>query len=145
MKKLVLLSLFIIPFFFQSKAQFTLTNTSTISLCELRNGTWPLDLQRIIKKNDTLYQLQFRDQQYTTEVNMSVLRFGNLTQLKYFQKCLAALKQGSNGDQADFKEYAVKRTDVKKEVCYTLTLTEGSVINFKQAEADKLAAAIKTL
>jgi len=144
MKKLVLLSLFI-PFFSLAKAQFTLTNTSTISLCELRNGTWPLDLQRIIKRSDTIYQLQFRDQQYTTEVNMSILRFGTLTQLKYFQKCLAALKGGSNGDQADFKEYSVKRTDVGKDVCYTLTLNNGPVINFKQADADKMAAAIKTL
>ena len=59
MKKLLVL-LLIIPFF--SKAQFTIVNNSTTSLVELRSGTWPLSLQRIIKETDTIYALQFRDQ-----------------------------------------------------------------------------------
>src|ERR1700676_2546751 len=143
MKKLSLLFLFI-PFF--GKAQFTIVNTSTTSLIELRSGTWPLELQRVIKESDTCYVLQFRDQQYTNEVNMSSLKFGNLQQLKYFQKGLAALKNGSNGDEARFKDYSVKRADVKKEgICYILTGTLGEIINFRQPEADKLMAAIKSL
>ena len=68
------------------KAQFTITNTSTVSLAEVRTGTWPLDLQRIIKESDTSYVLTFRDQQYPNEVNMSTLKFGNLGQLRYFGK-----------------------------------------------------------
>lgn len=145
MKQTVLFALFF-TLVASSKAQFTITNTSTISLCEMRTGTWPADLQRIVKESDTIYVLSFRDQQVTSEVNMSTLRFGNLGQLKYFQKGLLALKNGFNGDEARFKEYKLKRTDVKKEgIVYILTLEDGPVINFKQAEADKLVAAIKVL
>jgi hypothetical protein len=145
MKKLIFLFLFI-PFLSKAKAQFTITNTSTISLVELRSGTWPLELDRVVKESDTIYLLQFRDQQYTNEVNMSSLKFGNLQQLKYFQKGLAALKNGSNGDEARFKDYSVKRADVKKEgICYILTGSLGEIINFRQPEADKLMAAIKSL
>jgi hypothetical protein len=144
MKKLIFLFLFI-PFF--SKAQFTITNTSTIPLVELRSGTWPLELDRVVKESDTIYLLNFRDQQYQNEVNMSTLKFGNLQQLRYFQKGLAALKNGSNGDEAKFKDFTLKRADVKKDgICYILTcLEDGEIINFKQAEADKLMATIKSL
>ena len=143
MKKLALLFLFA-PFF--AKAQFTITNSSTTSLVELRTGTWPVDLQRIIREYDTCYVLEFRDQQYTKDVNMTTLRFGNLTQLKYFQKGLSALRTGNTGDIAKFKDYTIKRMDVRKDgVWYTLTLTEGAVTNFQQPEADRMIAAIKVL
>jgi len=145
MKKLIFLFLFI-PFLSKAKAQFTITNTSTISLAELRPDPWPLELQRVVKESDTIYLLSFRDQQYTTEVNMSTLKFGNLQQLKYFQKGLAALKSGSNGDEAKFKEYSVKRADVKKEgICYILTGSLGEIINFHQTEADKMIMTIRSL
>jgi len=68
MKKLLVL-FFFLPFI--SRAQFTLTNSSTTSLVEVRTGTWPVDLQRIIKNTDTCYALQFRDQQVTSDVNMA--------------------------------------------------------------------------
>ena len=143
MKKLVFLSLFI-PFF--ANAQFTIVNTSTIPLVELRTGTWPLSLERIIKESDTCYVLEFRDQQYTNGVNMSTLKFGNIKQLKYFQKGLSALKSGSTGDIAKFKEYTLKRTDVKKDgVWYILTCEDGELTNFQQPEADKMIAAIISL
>ena len=143
MKKLIFLLLFI-PFI--SKAQFTITNTSTISLVEVRPSPWILELDRVVKESDTVYLLQFRDQQYPNEVNMSSLKFGNLQQLKYFQKGLAALRNGSNGDEAKFKEYTVKRADVKKDgACYILTGPLGEIINFKQADADKLIMGIKAL
>lgn len=149
MKKLLVL-FFFLPFI--SKAQFTLTNSSTTSLVELRAGTWPLDLQRVIKNTDTCYVLQFRDQQVTTDVNMATLRFGSLAQLRYFQKGLSALKSGNNGDQANYKDYTLKRTDVKKDgnpkkntVWYMVTCNDGPVTNFEQSEADKMIAAIKTL
>jgi hypothetical protein len=151
MKKLVFLSLF---FPFIAKAQFTITNSSTTSLLELRTGTWPLDLQKIIKERDTCYVLEFRDQQYTNVVNMSTLRFGDLTQVKYFQKALSTLKNGSTGEVANFKGYTLKRVDVKKDpvtgamgsgVWYTLICSEGELTNFQQTDADKMIATIKGL
>jgi hypothetical protein len=143
MKKLLVLSFFM-PFL--AKAQFTLTNTSTVDLVEVRAGTWPVDLQRVIKESDTCYLLSFRDQQYTNDVNMSTLKFGNLTQLRYFMKGLVALKNGGTGDEAKFKDYTLKRQDKKKEgIWYILTCSEGDLTNFQQPEADKIVAAIKAL
>jgi hypothetical protein len=143
MKKLVLIA-FLLPFL--AKAQFTITNTSTISLVELRTGTWPVELQRVIKESDTCYLLSFRDQQYPKDVEMTTLRFGDLKQLKYFQKGLSALKSGSNGDLAKFKEYTIKRMDAKKDgIWYLLTCSAGEVTNIQQPEADKLIAAIKAM
>jgi hypothetical protein len=144
MKKLIVLSLFATPFF--AKAQFTITNSSTTSLLELREGTFPLELQRVIKESDTCYELEFRDQQYTSGVSMSTLKFGNLQQLRYFMQALAVLKKGNTGDIAKFKDYTVKRVDVKKDgVWYTLICGEGEVTNFQQSEADKMVATIKVL
>jgi hypothetical protein len=126
-----------------AKAQFTIVNTSTTSLVELRTGLWPLTLERVIKESDTCYVLDFRDQQTTTDVNMSTLRFGDLKQLKFFQKALSALKNGSSGDIAKFKEYSIKRMDVKKQgIMYVLTCNDGELTNFQQPEADKLISAI---
>jgi hypothetical protein len=143
MKNLIVIVL-LSPFF--AKAQFTIVNTSTTSLIELRSGTWPVELQRCIKESDTCYILSFRDQQYPKDVNMSILRFGNMQQLKYFQKGLSALKSGSNGDVAKFKEYTIKRMDAKKDgVWYLLTSSDGEITNFQQNEADKLISAIKAM
>lgn len=143
MKKIIFIFL-LLPFF--GKAQFTIVNTSTTDLIEPRTGVWPLSLQRIIKESDTSYVMQFRDQQYTSGVNMSTLRFRNMEQLKYFQKGLAALKKGSNGDMAKFKEYIIKRVDVKREgIWYILTTTDGPLTNFQQPEADRMIAAINNL
>jgi hypothetical protein len=143
MKKLILLSFFL-PLF--AKAQFKIVNTATIDLLEMRAGVWPINLQRVTKENDTSYVLLFRDQEYTNEVIMKTLRFRDLTQLKYFQKGLVALKNGSNGDVAEFKEYSLKRVDKKKEgVWYILNCGEGALTNFQQPEADKVIAAILSL
>ena len=149
MKKFLVLFLFV-PFL--SKAQFTLTNTSTISLVEMRNGNWPIELQRVVKNNDTCYILSFRDQQVTDDVNMVTLKFGNLEQLRYFMKGLTALRSGTNGDQANYKDYSLKRMDVKKasdpkktEIWYKVECNNGPVTNFQQLEADKVVATIKTL
>src|ERR1700712_4456689 len=111
MKKLVLLAL-LIPFFATSKAQFTLTNSSTTSIVELRTDTWPLDLQRVIKQTDTSYCLSFRDQQYSNIVNMATLKFKDKGQLKYFQQALSSLAQLESGTIANFKDYTIKRADV---------------------------------
>jgi hypothetical protein len=147
MKKLIVLA-FLIPVF--AKAQFVLVNTSTVSLIEPRTGNWPLDLQRVIKESDTSYVLVFRDQQETTSVNMYTLKFGDVQQLKYFQKGLMALKTGQTGTTAKFKDYSIKRMDVKKAgekgtVWYILTCDDGSQTNFQQPEADQMITAIKTI
>ena len=124
MKKLILLAL-IAPF--AAKAQFTIVNTSTVNLVELREGgAWPINLQRIIKESDTSFVLQFRDQQYANDMIMTSLRFTNMQQLQYFQKGLSALKNGSTGDIAKFKDYSIKRLDVNKEgVQYILVCGHG--------------------
>ena len=144
MKKLIFLSLFL-PF--AAKAQFTIVNTSTISLLELRQGEkWPINLQRVTKESDTCYVLQFRDQQSANSDIMTTLKFPNLTQLRYFQKGLAALKNGATGDIAKFKDYTIKRTDLKRDgIWYILSCEMGAITNFKQPEADKMIAAIATL
>jgi hypothetical protein len=142
MKKLIWLSLFI-PFF--GKAQFKITNTSTTSLVELRAGTWPINLQKVMKESDTAYVLSFRTQEYTNAVIMKTLRFRDLEQLKYFQKGLSTLKTGATGDMAEFKDYTIKRVDLGKEgTWYTLTY-DGGLTNFQQLEADKMIAAINKL
>lgn len=143
MKKLVLISLFM-PFI--AKAQFKIVNTATINILELRQGTWPITLQRVTKESDTTYVLQFRDQQYTDDVIMTTYRFTDIEQFKYFQKGLTALKNGSNGDVAKFKDYTIKRVDIKKEgIWYVLNCSNGGITNFQQAEANKMIAAIVSL
>lgn len=147
MKKLFVL-FFLVPCF--AKAQFTIVNTSTVSLMEPRTGNWPLDLQRVIRESDTTYVLNFRDQQESQSVNMETLKFGDLRQLKYFGQGLVALTKGNTGDIAKFKEYTIKRMDVKKagqkgQVWYVLTCDDGTMTNFQQPDADRMIAAIKTL
>jgi hypothetical protein len=143
MKKLMLISLFI-PF--AVKAQFKIVNTATINLVELRQGTWPITLQRVTKESDTCYVLFFRDQKFIDDVIMTTFKFHDLEQLKYLQKGLTALKNGSNGDEAKYRDYTIKRVDIKKEgIWYVLNCNEGSVTNFQQPEADKLIAAIINL
>jgi hypothetical protein len=144
MKKIIFLSLLIFPFI--SRAQFTITNSSTTSLLQVRDGVWPMELQRIIKETDTCYVLEFRDQQYNDVVNMESLRFGNMVQLRYFMKALSTLRTGGTGEVANFKGYTIKRIDVKNTgVWYTLSIGNGGSTNFRQSDADRMVAAIKTL
>ncbi|HLK30046.1 MAG TPA: hypothetical protein VKT28_15805 [Puia sp.] len=143
MKKLVLIALFM-PFI--AKAQFKIVNTATINLLELRQGTWPITLQRVTKESDTTYVLLFRNEQFLDDVVMTTFRFKDMEQLKYFQKGLTALKGGSTGDVAKYKDYTIKRVDLKKEgAWYVLNCNDGSITNFQQSEADKIIAAIITL
>jgi hypothetical protein len=142
MKKIILISLFI-PLL--GKAQFKIVNTATINLLELRPDTWPINLQRVTKQSDTTYVVNFRTQEYPKDVIMKALVFPNLDQFKYFQKALSALKSGSTGDVAEFKNYTIKRVDIKREgVWYTLSY-DGAVTNFQQTEADKMIATIGSL
>jgi hypothetical protein len=117
---------------------------------EPRTGNYPLDLQRVIRESDTCYELSFRDQQETEGVNMETLKFGNLAQLRYFMQGLMALTKGNTGDIAKYKDYTIKRMDVKKQgqkglVWYVITCNDGTMTNFQQPECDRMIAAIKTL
>lgn len=142
MKKLLLIFL-CVPFL--GKAQFKIVNMATINLLELRADTWPINLQRVTTPTDTTYVLNFRTQEYTNAVIMKTLTFRSLDQLRYFQKALSALKVGSNGDVAEFKDYTLKRVDVKQDgIWYTLNY-DGALTNFKQVEADKMISTINSL
>ena len=67
------------------KAQFKIVNSATINIVDVRQGTWPISLQRITKPSDTCYVLQFRTQEYNNSVIIKTLKFRDLGQLKYFQ------------------------------------------------------------
>lgn len=147
MKKLILLA-FLIPCI--AKAQFKLSNTSNVTLLELRSGEWPFTLSRTIKDKDTVYLILFRDRQYPKQTNMSTLKLGNKDQLRYFQQGLSALKELGTGETAEYKDYKIKRMDVKQDVktadvWYTLTLPQGDVTDLKQAEVDKIIAYVKAM
>ena len=131
---------------FVTKAQFKIVNVSTTNILELRSGTWPITLQKVTKESDTTYVLLFRDQQYTDDVIMTTYKFKDMEQFKYFQKGLTALKTGNNGDVAKFKDYTIKRVDIKKEgTWYVLNCADGGITNFQQPEANKIIAAIVNL
>ena len=134
----------------KAKAQFTITNTSTITLADLRSGDWPLQLQRIVKKNDTMYLLTFRDKQYPNNHNISTVKFPNLTQLRYLQKGLSYLMTADDGTEATYKEFSIKRTDdrTKKKPVPKFTLVcseDGDVTDIQVNEADALVKAINKL
>ena len=90
MKKLLLLIL-LSPL--AMRAQFKIVNSATINIIDVRQGTWPISLQRITKPTDTCYVLQFRTQEYNNSVIIKTLKFRDLGQLKYFQQGLTATLQ----------------------------------------------------
>jgi len=142
MKKLIALALFI-PFVINGgfgKCQAPSTN-----LVEVRAGDWPINLERTIEQRDTSYALLFRDQQVMNGVVMDTLPFPDLGQLKYFQKALSVLKTGNNGDIAEFKDYSIKRADVKKEPTWYILRIKWGLASFQQPEADLIVRTIKNL
>jgi hypothetical protein len=142
MKKLILLAL-IIPFTF--KGGFGNRHAPTTNLIEVRAGDWPMNLERTIERRDTSYALLFRDQQIMNEVVMDTLAFPDLGQLKYFQKALSVLKTGNNGDIAEFKDYSIKRADVKREPTWYILRIKWGLASFQQPEADLMVRTIKNL
>jgi hypothetical protein len=142
MKRLILCALFL-PF--AGRAGFNSAHSSSTNLVEVRSGAWPINLERTIEDSDTSYSLIFRDQQVLNGVVLDTLPFPNLKQLQYFGKALSALKTGSNGDIAKFKEYSIKRAEKKYEgVWYILKVHWGST-DFQQPEADIMTKTIKNL
>jgi len=150
MKKLIFLLLFLPMILTKAEAQFTITNTSTITLADLRSGDWPLQLQRVVKKNDTIYLLTFRDKQYPSNHNISQVKFPSLKQLRFLQQGLSYLMTADDGTEATYKEFSIKRTDDKSKKKpipkYTLICSEdGDVTDIQQNEANALVNAINKL
>jgi hypothetical protein len=119
--------------------------SSSTPLVEVRSGTWPINMERDIEYRDTSYSLIFRNQEMMTDVVLDTLAFGNLTQLRYFEKALTALKSGGNGDIAKFKDYSIKRTDSKLQPTSYLLRLKWSSTQFLQPEADLMRKTIKGL
>jgi hypothetical protein len=78
------------------------------------------------------------------ETVLDTLDFPNIEQLRYFGKGLVALKGGSSGDIARFKDYSLTRADKRFEggVWYILKCEYGET-SFQQPEADVINKAIK--
>ena len=142
MKKLIL-SLIIIPF--AGKAGFNSQHLHSAVLLEVRSGDWPISLEKTVEDQRVSYFLQFRDQYVLTGMLLDTLPFADIVQLRYFEKALSALKNGSNGDIAKFKDYSVKRAESKKEGRWYILRYQWGLTNFQQREADTLISTIKKL
>ncbi len=125
-------------------AGFTTTHESWINLVQVRTDPWPINLYRIIRPSGISYALEFRDEQVLNGVLLDTLAFANLEQLKYLGQGLSALKKGTNGDIANYKDYSIKRTDIKKQATWYLLRFDYGLTNFQQPEADKLIETINT-
>ncbi len=75
---------------------------------------------------------------------LDTLDFSDKQQLQFFGKGLVALKSGSNGDIARFKDYSITRADnrLKGGLWYILKCQYGET-SFQQPEADVINKAIK--
>ncbi len=140
MKK-IFLSLLIIPFTGIGKVnKAPKTGNNPV---EIRSGEWPILIEKKIGQSDTSYSLQFRDVKVISTVVMDTLSFPNLSQLKYFEKALTALKTGNNGDIARFKNYSIKRADKKYEGVWYLLEIKWGLTDFRQSEADLMIKTIR--
>ena len=111
---------------------------------EVRGGEWPIGLERTTDRPGVSYSLIFRDQSVMAEHVLDTLDFPNMEQLRYFGKGLVALKGGTSGDIARFKDYSITRADKRYEggVWYILKCQDGET-SFQQPEADVINKAIK--
>src|ERR1700743_2437218 len=113
--------------------------TPSESIVEVRGGVWPISLEKELDRKGFSYSLIFRDQQVLNEEVLDTLAFSNLEQLKYFEKGLTALKTGSNGDIARFKDYSITRADKKFEGIWYILRDKYGLTNFQQPEADLMS------
>ncbi|MBS1949037.1 MAG: hypothetical protein JST47_14845 [Bacteroidetes bacterium] len=127
------------------KAGLNPFHPSSTVLVEARKGDWPITLQQTVEKSRISYFLEFRDEQVLTSEVLDTLTFGDLTQLKYFQQALSVLKAGNNGDVAKFKDYSIKRSDIKNQGRSYLLRYQWGLTNFRQPEADTLISVIRKL
>ncbi len=115
------------------------------TLLEVRSGSWPINLDRSIENRDTSYFLEFRDEQVLSTTVLDTLPFPDLSQLRYFEKALSALKNGTNGDIAKFKNYSIKRAEKKYEGTWYILRAQYGTTDFQQPEADLMIKTIRSL
>src|ERR1700743_2447919 len=129
--KILFLSLLLLP----------LTGANSV---QVRGGAWPIDLERTTDRPGVSYSLIFRDQSSMRATVLDTLDFPNIEQLRYFGKGLTALKGGTSGDIARFKDYSLTRADKRFDggVWYILKCQDGET-SFQQPEADVIDKAIK--
>ena len=110
---------------------------------EVRNGAWPISLERTTDRPGVSFSLIFRDQEVMNEEVLDTLDFADAQQLRFFGQGLTALKNGHSGDVAKFKDYSITRADKKfGGIWYILRPQYGST-SFQQPEADIMLKAIK--
>ena len=110
---------------------------------EVRGGAWPINLERTTDRPGVSFSLIFRDQETMNGVLLDTLDFENIEQLRYFGKGLTALKNGSNGDIARFKDYTLSRADKKFEGIWYILRPEYGSTSFQQPEADIITQTIR--
>ncbi|HEV9037157.1 MAG TPA: hypothetical protein VGQ51_11070 [Puia sp.] len=110
---------------------------------EIRSGQWPIHLERTTDRPGVNFSLIFRDQSETIENVLDTLDFADVTQLRYFDQGLSALKKGNNGDCARYKDYSITRSDKKFEGTYYILRADYGQTIFRQPEADIISKAIK--
>jgi hypothetical protein len=141
MKYLLLISLFLhtSPGSWSKKTQYP-----AIDLMQVRLAPWSINLQRVIYFTDTCYALQFRDQHAMNAVTIRTLDLENMEQLKYFKEGLTTLKNGHNGDVAEFSNYSIKRFDKKKNDTWYILSYDDAVTNFQEAQVNRMLFIVNT-
>ncbi len=145
MKLIYILSL-IIPF--HGGALISEPDSISIDTYEVRLAPWPITMKRIIGETDTCYYLLFRDQHTLNSIQMTTMEFESLEQLKYFEKGLFSLKNGANGDIAEYERFSIKKAqpaNTKKADAWYILRYGSAVTNFQQAQANRLMNIINKL
>lgn len=111
---------------------------------EIRGGAWPISLERTTDRPGVSFSLIFRDQTEMQANVLDTLDFPDAEQLRYFGKGLAALKAGTNGDIARFKDYTIKRADKKFDGVWYIVRPQYGETKFQQPEADLITKTIES-
>src|SRR6185437_442930 len=111
---------------------------------EIRGGSFPISLERTTDRPGVSFSLIFRDQTEMQANVLDTLDFANAEQLRYFSKGLGALKAGSNGDIARFKDYTITRADQKFVGTWYIVRPEYGETKFQQPEADMITKTIQS-
>lgn len=110
---------------------------------EIRTGQWPIHLERTTDRPGVSFSLIFRDQSESIANVLDTLDFSDIGQLRYFDAGLTALKKGTNGDCAHFKDYTITRADKKYEGLFYILRADFGQTVFRQPEADIISKAVK--
>jgi hypothetical protein len=142
MKYLFLISLFLHT---HGGSLYKSSQYPEIDLMQVRVGTWPINLQRVVYYTDTCYAIQFRDQHAMNAVTFKTMDLETLEQLKYFKEGLTTLKKGHNGDIAEFRNYSIKKVGMRKEDSWYMLSYDGAITNFQEAQANRMIYIINDL